>query len=130
MKTRIYTVHLHDNADPVLVKQGFSWPAFFIAVPWALFHRMWWVAGFFVVLQMVLAALFVTTGMSEAQQAIVSLVVAISIASAADELRRNTLNRRGYRFADVIVEENQDRALRRFLDARPELAASLVRARP
>ena len=44
MKTRLYTVHLLDDASDdglVLVKEGFSWPAFFVAVPWALFHRMW-----------------------------------------------------------------------------------------
>jgi hypothetical protein len=128
MKTRIYTVHLLEDADPVLVKQGFSWPAFFLAVPWALFHRMWWVAGAFVVLQIVLAALFVAADLSELQQGIVSLVVAIAIAAAADELRRDALGRRGYDFSDVVVEENRDRALRRFLEGRPELAARLAGA--
>jgi len=128
MKTRIYTVHLHDNAEPVLIKQGFNWPAFFLAVPWALFHRMWWVAAALVVLQIVLAAIFITAGFSEPQQAIVSIIVAIAIATAGDELRRDALTRRGYRFADVVVEENTERALRRFLDARPELAARLAKA--
>jgi len=128
MKTRIYTVHLHDTAEPVLVKQGFSWPAFFLAVPWALFHRMWWLAASLVVLQIVLAAVFLTAGMSEAQQAIVSLALAITIATAADELRRTTLERRGYAFADVVIEASKDRALRRFLDARPALASTLARA--
>lgn len=128
MKTRIYTVHLLDNADPVLVKQGFSWPAFFLAVPWALFHRMWWVAAAFVILQIALAAIFVAAGLSELQQGIVTLVVAIAIAAAADELRRYALNRRGYDFVDVVVEENRERALRRFLEVRPELAARLARA--
>jgi len=128
MKTRIYTVHLHDNAEPVLIKQGFNWPAFFLAVPWALFHRMWWVAAALVVLQIVLAAIFITAGFSEPQQAIVSIIVAIAIATAGDELRRDALTRRGYRFTDVVVEENTERALRRFLDARPELAARLAKA--
>lgn len=127
MKTRLYTVHLQAGGDPVLVKQGFNWPAFFVAVPWALFHRMWWVAAVLVVLQIVLAAVFVSLGLSEVQQTIISLVLAIVIGFTADELRCLTLEGRGYSLADVIVEQNRDRALRRFLEARPELAATLAR---
>ena len=126
MTTRIYTVHLLDNADPVLVKQGFNWPAFFFAVPWALFHRMWWVAAGFVVLQIVLAAIFVSAGLNDTQQAIVSFLLAIIIATSADALRTHALARRGYLLTEVVVEENSDRALRRFLEARPEVTARLA----
>jgi hypothetical protein len=127
MKTRIYTVHLLDNADPVLVKQGFSWPAFFLAVPWALFHRMWWVAAGFVVLQIILGVVFSEAGFNDMQQAIISFILAIIIATSADELRRYALTSRGYVLTDVVVEENSERALRRFLEARPEVAARLAR---
>ena len=127
MKTRIYTVHLLDNADPVLVKQGFNWPAFFFAVPWALFHRMWWVAAGFVVLQIILGVVFSEAGFNDMQQAIISFILAIIIATSADELRRYALTSRGYVLTDVVVEENSERALRRFLEARPEVAARLAR---
>jgi len=128
MKTRIYTVHLLDNADPVLVKQGFSWPAFFLAVPWALFHRMWWVAAGFVVLQIGFAAAFAGAGFNDMQQAIVSFTLAIIIATSADALRAHSLAGRGYILADVVVEGNSERALKRFLEARPEVTAMLARS--
>jgi len=132
MKTRLYTVHLLDNARDdglVLVKQGFNWPAFFIAVPWALFHRMWRAAAVLIVLQIIIGAAMAYGGLNETQQGIVSLVVAICIGYAADEMRRSALSRRGYSFEAVVIEENRDRALRRFLEGRPGLASRLAAGR-
>jgi hypothetical protein len=51
---RIYTVHMKRTGqgkknDPdqglVLIKEGFSWPAFFLSGLWALWHRMWFWAA-------------------------------------------------------------------------------------
>ena len=131
MKTRLYTVHLLDDVSDdglVLVKDGFNWPAFFVAVPWALFHRMWRVAAAFAALHILIGVLMAVMGFNEMQQGIVSLIVAVAIGFSADELRRWALNRRGYSFLDVVVEENFDRATQRFLDARPDLATRLAGA--
>ena len=43
---RVYTVHmrrpaLDPDADFRLVKEGFSWPAFFFSFLWALWSRLW-----------------------------------------------------------------------------------------
>ena len=129
MKTRLYTVHLLEDASDdglVLVKEGFSWPAFFMAIPWALFHRMWWVAGAFMVLQIAMAIVFKVTAMAQAGQGVASFALALAIGFAADELRRNALTRRGYSLKDVVVEQNTDRATQRFLDACPELATRMA----
>jgi hypothetical protein len=123
MKKRIYTVHLLDSVDLVLVRQGFNWPAFFFAVPWALFHRMWGAAASFVVLQTVLAAIFVSDGLSGMQQAVLGFILSTIIATSADVLRAHALAGRGYILTEVVVEENSDRALRRFLEARQEVMA-------
>ena len=129
MKTRLYTVHLLEDASDdglVLVKEGFCWPAFLIAIPWALFHRMWWVAGAFMVLQIAMAIVFKVTALAEAGQGIASFAFALAIGFAADELRRNALTRHGYSLEDVVAEQNTDRATQRFLDARPELAVRMA----
>ena len=47
---RVYTVHILPGADaledaPLLVREGFCWPAAIFTVFWALWHRMWLVAG-------------------------------------------------------------------------------------
>lgn len=132
MKTRLYTVHLRDDVNDeglVLVKDGFSWPAFLISIPWALFHRMWDVALALVLVQVALVAIMGFAGLSEIQQSVMSLIVALAFGYSADELRRWNLSRRGYALEDVVLEQSPDRALGRFLDARPHLALRLAEAR-
>lgn len=46
---RVYTVHVRTPAERLdrdihLVKEGFSWPAFFFSAVWALWVRLWLVA--------------------------------------------------------------------------------------
>ena len=129
MKTRLYTVHLLDNASDVglvLVKEGFCWLGFFFAVPWALFHRMWWAAGAFATLQIIMVIVFKVTALAEAEQGVAFFALAIAIGFSADELRRNALTRQGYHLEDVVLEQNTDRATQRFLDAHPELAIRMA----
>ena len=58
MKT--YTVHYRPEAgvsmtglanDAILVKEGFSWPAFFIPFIWLIYQRMWIVFAAFIAIQ-------------------------------------------------------------------------------
>ena len=129
MKTRLYTVHLLDDVSDVelvLIKEGFCWLSFFFAVPWALFHRMWWAAGAFAILQIVIVIMFKVTALTEAGQGLASFALALVIGFSADELRRNALTRQGYLHEDVVLEQNMDQATRRFLDARPELAIRMA----
>ncbi|MBW2712438.1 MAG: DUF2628 domain-containing protein [Deltaproteobacteria bacterium] len=42
----IYTIYKHDEAGLVQpVKLGFSWPAFFFGIAWAVFKQLWLVAS-------------------------------------------------------------------------------------
>ena len=129
MKTRLYTVHMLDDASDdglVLVKEGFCWLAFFIAIPWALFHRMWAVAGAFAILQVSLLIVFKVTNVMLTGQGIALVALAFAFAFLADELRRNALTRQGYRLEEVVLEQNIDRATQRFLDARPALSTRMA----
>jgi hypothetical protein len=129
MKTRLYTVHLFEDAREdglVLVKEGFCWLAFFISIPWALFHRMWVVAGVFAFLQISLVIVFKVTTIMATGQGIALFALALAFGFLADELRRNTLTRQGYRLEEVVLEQNIDRATQRFLDARPELSIRMA----
>ena len=56
MGVRFYSVHaqpwhpanaVHGADRAVLVKEGFSWPAFLITLPWLIWHRMWIVLVFY-----------------------------------------------------------------------------------
>jgi hypothetical protein len=128
---RQYTVHvrrhgLDPDRDLVLVKEGFSWAAFLLPLPFALWHRLWptalAVTGAYLALaglEWVLAADPVSAGAATAGlSAIVGFV--------ANDARRRSLDRRGFAFAGVVAGETVDAAFRRFLDGAPGLAAEIA----
>ncbi len=130
---RTYTTYLsttsrHDDGGLTLVKDGFSWPAFFLAVPWALWHRMWIVAAALLVLEIAVAVLPGLVGLGDLAQGALSLGLALAIGLAAADLRDVSLRARGHRAADVVVAQNRDMAERRFLENHPQLAADLAAA--
>lgn len=133
---RIWTVHLprdegprDDRASarkpgvPVLVREGFAWGAFLLALPWLLWHRLWLetLAYCGVVL---LLAVFVP------QQAALPVALALQflLAAQAQDLRRAALARRGRPAAHVVAAPDRDLALARLLEARPDLAPTLMAA--
>lgn len=129
MKTRSYTVHLLNDASDgglVLVEEGFSWLGFFLSVPWALFHRMWEVAGAYAFLQVLIIIVFNVTTMAATSQGVAMFATALAFGFLADDLRRNALTRQGYQFKEVILEQNIDKATQRFLDSRPELSKRMA----
>ncbi len=118
---RLYSVHLREHGrradkDLILVKEGFSWPAFVFTFVWALFTRMWWVAiGLFAVLMLVgfgLAAL----GVGEVVDAVVTIALAVAIGYLGNDLRRRNLAGRGFQEVAVVSGKNAEDATRRFLD--------------
>jgi len=120
----LYTVHAPptlpgdgapDPMDYVFVKEGFSWPAFFIAELWLLFRRMWIVFFAYIIVAVVVTALGERTG-----GPLPGLFLALAhfvFALEGNQLRRWTLRRRGYRLVDVVEGGRLYEAeLRFFLD--------------
>jgi hypothetical protein len=105
----------------VLVPERFSWGAAFFGVLWMLVHRAWIAAAFLLLLGLSIrlapapwqfwlgCALFLLQG------------------AFAQDIRRWTLARRGYALAHVVSARNQDAALARLLDARPDLLEAAAR---
>ena len=129
---RHYTVHLRRHGldpdrDLVLVKEGFSWPAFFFSVLWALWHRLWLVAGIFFLVQLAMS-LILAVWMPDPVAAIaMSVGTALILAYAANDLWRWALERLGFVETAVVAADDRDGAERRFLDGEPALAADLRR---
>ena len=129
---RVYTVHMprrlrrasaSRSRDIVLVKEGFSWPAFFFSVAWALWCRLWLVAS---------AGSSAhrgggrrgagrRLGADPVTQAAISLALRLVIGLVGNDLKRWTLWRRGYVEGDVVTGEGGDAAERRFFDRHPEI---------
>ncbi len=127
---KIYAVHLRRHGldpdrDVVMVKEGFSWPAFLLSFVWALWHRLWLAAALFVLAHAAISLGVYLLRPDSVSQAVVSLGLAAIIGYLAADIRQHKLARQGFVLAGVVVGEDVDQAYRRFLDSEPALAADL-----
>lgn len=126
-----YTLHLLRDARPgdpsaldesELVKDGFSWGAFFFTFLWFFVHRLW-LAGLGVLL-IVLAfgGLMAVLDVHPLAGSIAQLLLQSLIGLEANSLRRWTLARRGRPAVDAVTAADQDeaeaKAFARWLDAK------------
>ena len=113
---RLFTTHLRPGQPPLLVREGFSGAAFWFGAIWLAIHRAWVPAALtFVVF--VLTLLLVRVSGTAAPL----LGLAVLQGLLCPDLRRWSLDRRGFRRGPVVAASDQDVALGRLLDARPEL---------
>lgn len=127
---KVYSVHLRRHGldpdrDIVLVKEGFSWPAFFLTFVWALWHRLWLAAAVIVAVNLIVALCIHFLRPDPLTQVAVSLGIAAVIGYLAGDVRENKLARLGFALTGVVSGLDKDHALRRFLDEDPALAADL-----
>ena len=124
---RVWTVHTASTViparTPVLVREGFSWGAFLFSLPWLLLHRLWLAALLWLVLAVGLLLLL------PAPAGVVAVLAGqFLLGCHAPDLRRWGLRRRGYDGLHVVAERDEDRAVARLLEVRPELARAWARA--
>lgn len=131
MGLRLYTVHLPsasaEESVPVLVKEGFSWPAFFLNIVWTLWHRLWIESAALLALFLALGVVLDYANLSDAMEAAILVAVAVLVGNSAADWRRQSLQRRGFRDGGVVTGTDIESALRRFLDLR---AVELQALRP
>ncbi|MEJ8574980.1 DUF2628 domain-containing protein [Microbaculum marinum] len=139
---KVFTVHEPPEAGSgrlegvTLVKEGFCWPALFIPAIWMLWHRMWWVLLGWLAIGVgltVIGEIFARTGFVVG---ILSFVFSIWFALEANELRRWSLARKGWRMLGVAAgrddEEAEQSFFRRVLTPAPTAGSAQrsVPARP
>jgi len=136
MSLRVYTVHLPpartqrwQPLDPLpeLVKEGFSWPAFFFGVFWALWKRLWLVAALLLAVEAGLGVLLEELRLTEAATTLVFFTVALLVGLSGNDWRRAKLRRLGYQEVGVVTAEDSETALRRYLDQRGPVASQDTR---
>ena len=129
---RVYTVHeppgeLTPEARAertAFVKEGFCWPALFIAPIWLLYHRMAWGFLGYLVLSLLIGAL--VARLPAGAGSLLGLLFAVWFALEANALRRWSLARRNWRMVGVAAGRTQDDAERAFFrqDTEPRKAAA------
>ena len=97
-----------DPLKTVFVKDGFSWPALFFGVLWMIYRRMWLVLVLYVAAA--LAAGFVTQRAGGDVAGFALVLAHVLFALEANNLRRWTLERRGYRFTGIAEGRNLEEA--------------------
>ena len=116
---------VHEPAEPasdplkrtdqlVFVKEGVAWLALFFPILWLLFQRMWLVLVLFILLGTAVSFATIELSGSENVALWASLALSVLLAVQANDLRRWTLSRRGYRTVAAVSGRNRDECERRF----------------
>jgi hypothetical protein len=121
---RSYSVHAPpgEPAAPekfAFVKEGFSWPALFVPILWILWHRLWLTLVGYIVYVLVLAWIGRLAG--DAYATLIGLLGNILFALEANNIRRLSLENRGWREVGIGLGRDLTEAEMRFFQnfARP-----------
>lgn len=126
MKT--YSVHAlawsaAEDADVVIVAEGFSWPALLFGPFWALWHGMWKTAIALLVIGAVIGGLGAAARLAPDAVSVLQLLVQVGLGLWGNDLRRLALARRGYVERAVVAgRDARDAEHRYFITAMPGAA--------
>lgn len=127
-----FTLHLPRDARPgdptaleqaELVKDAFSWGAFFFTFLWFFVHRLWLAGIGVLILVFAFGGVLELLNVHPTAATLAALLLQVLIGLEANSLRRWTLARRGLPVADVVTAADRDeaeaKAIVRWLEARP-----------
>lgn len=114
---KMWTAHLRPDAEPILVPEGFSWLAMIFGPLWLAAHRAWIPAAIVLALDVIGAFL-----LPEPLSFVLDAGLAILVGLSAHDLRRWSIENRGYLLTHVIAAGDEAEALGRLLTGRPDLA--------
>jgi len=120
-KAQIYTVYEKADApEPsdriVLVREGFSLWAFIFTVFWLAYHRCWRAALLVALVLIALERGNELLGLSEVTTIVLRVGFSLWLGCAANDIRRDTLARRGFTEIDIVAAESELLAERRYFD--------------
>ena len=127
-----FTLHLPRDARPgdptaldesELVKDAFSWGAFFFTFLWFFFHRLWLAGIGVLILVLAFGGLMALLDVHPLARTIAQVLLQSLIGLEANSLRRWTLTRHGRPAVDTVTAADQDeaeaKAFARWLEAKP-----------
>ena len=101
-----HNASLAQQAEAVVVREGFSFWAMLMTPLWCLYHRAWRPLLGLILLGLVIEVLFGKTGLNNpALHSVMDGLIAVYIGFAAAELRGMALQRRGFDLVNVVVAE-------------------------
>ena len=118
---RLYTVHTRPwtaDGDPVLVKEGFCWPAAAFTSLWALWQRMWLEALAILGVEVALGVGLAFVGIDVVSILAIQAGFKVLLGVIGNDLHRLALRRRGLVEEGVVAGERRSAAEFRYLSAR------------
>ena len=105
----------------MLVREGFSWGALLFGPIWLAVHRAWIPAA-------ISLAAFVIIGFTthDVVQAALLTALIVSLGLSGYDLRRWSLDQRGFLLAQVVTGRSELDAMARLLERRPDLRGSFM----
>lgn len=107
----VYTDSSKKDNEVILIKQGFSFIAGFFNFFWALYHRMWLIAIFLMILSFVISA----DGPSFIAYC-VNLVILFIFGFFASEIREYYAIKSGYNLSDIILASSEEEAEVKYIE--------------
>jgi hypothetical protein len=118
---KFWTAHIRAGAAPVLVREGFSWGALIFGPLWLAIHRAWIPAAISLAAYVIIAVL--------AHDAVLAALLAtliVMLGLSGQDLRRWSLDHRGYLLSQVVTGRTELDALTHLLERRPDLKGSFL----
>ncbi|HEY1935333.1 MAG TPA: DUF2628 domain-containing protein [Acetobacteraceae bacterium] len=116
-----WTAHIRSGHPPALVREGFSWGAFCFGPIWLAAHRAWVPAALALAAFILILAL-----VSAPDRGLLLLALAIVLGLSGQDLRRWSMQHRGFTLAQVVVARSEPEALGVLLSRRPDLTGSFL----
>jgi uncharacterized protein DUF2628 len=118
---KFWSAHVRAGTAPVLVREGFSWGALVFGPIWLAVHRAWIPAT-------ISLAAFVIIGFTtqDAVQAALLVALIVLLGLSGHDLRRWSLDQRGFLLTQVITGRSELDALAHLLERRPDLKGSFM----
>jgi hypothetical protein len=106
-----YKIYKHPVGDMEAVKQGWSWPAFFLSPFWAMYKKMW-LLGLSVLLLTIFTYAKLGSSTSFFSLAdVVSMLISIIFGINGNEWRIKNLIIRGYDYIETVIASSPDGAI-------------------
>lgn len=100
----------------VILKDGFSFPAFLLTGLWLLYKRLWWAFALFVLCWLCVAYGLPKLGLPKEAIGFVQLIVGLFLGHEGHAMVERKLVRDGWRLAGVVEARDMDAAERRFFE--------------
>lgn len=113
-----YTVHHKEGVgdSTVFIREGFSIGAFLLGFLWLFYHRAWAPALLLLALVLLVRLLETRGILSPLSTDMLQLALGYWAGMEGRDWQREALERRGWRFTDIVVAENEERAELRYFE--------------